>query len=125
MHQPGHRYNKWCPFHLRILDFVFETRSFEQKRKKKSASQISLDQKNKKLTRIDAEKKIKKIRKNKKKEKKIINNKSLVELKIGDNVRLYESKSVGTIDSIKKNKAIVNYGKFTTQVDLEKLEYVQ
>ena len=58
-------------------------------------------------------------------EKKIINNKSLVELKIGDNVRLYESKSVGTIDSIKKNKAIVNYGKFTTQVDLEKLEYVQ
>jgi DNA mismatch repair protein MutS2 len=31
----------------------------------------------------------------------------------------------GTIDSIKKNKAIVNYGKFTTQVDIEKLEYVQ
>ena len=61
----------------------------------------------------------------KKKEKKNINNKSLVELKIGDNVRLYESKSIGTIDSIKKNKAIVNYGKFTTQVDLEKLEYVK
>ena len=110
---------------IMISDVIQLIESENSKRKKKSASQISLDQKNKKLTRIDAEKKIKKIRKNKKKEKKIINNKSLVELKIGDNVRLYESKSVGTIDSIKKNKAIVNYGKFTTQVDLEKLEYVQ
>ena len=110
---------------IMISDVIQLIESENSKRKKKSARQISLDQKNKKLTRIDAEKKIKKIRKNKKKEKKIINNDSLVELKIGDNVRLYESKSVGTIDSIKKNKAIVNYGKFTTQVDLEKLEYVQ
>jgi len=110
---------------IMISDVIQLIESENSKRKKKSARQISLDQKNKKLTRIDAEKKIKKIRKNKKKEKKIINNNSLVELKIGDNVRLYESKSVGTIDSIKKNKAIVNYGKFTTQVDLEKLEYVQ
>ena len=110
---------------IMISDVIQLIESENSKRKKKSARQISLDQKNKKLTRIDAEKKIKKIRKNKKKEKKIINNDSLVELKIGDNVRLYESKSIGTIDSIKKNKAIVNYGKFTTQVDLEKLEYVQ
>ena len=110
---------------IMISDVIQLIESENSKRKKKSARQISLDQKNKKLTRIDAEKKIKKIRKNKKKEKKIINNNSLVELKIGDNVRLYESKSVGTIDSIKKNKAIVNYGKFTTQVDIEKLEYVQ
>ena len=110
---------------IMISDVIQLIESENSKRKKKSARQISLDQKNKKLTRIDAEKKIKKIRKNKKKEKKIINNNSLVELKIGDNVRLYESKSVGTIDSIKKNKAIVNYGKFTTQVDLEKLEYVK
>ena len=110
---------------IMISDVIQLIESENSKRKKKSARQISLDQKNKKLTRIDAEKKIKKFRKNKKKEKQIINNKSLVELKIGDNVRLYESKSIGTIDSIKKNKAIVNYGKFTTQVDLEKLEYVQ
>ena len=110
---------------IMISDVIQLIESENSKRKKKSARQISLDQKNKKLTRIDAEKKIKKFRKNKKKEKQIINNKSLVELKIGDNVRLYESKSIGTIDSIKKNKAIVNYGKFTTQVDIEKLEYVQ
>ncbi|ARN71073.1 DNA mismatch repair protein MutS [Nonlabens tegetincola] len=48
-----------------------------------------------------------------------------VELKLNDKVRLLDSKSVGTIDSIEKGKAIVNYGLFTTQVDLEKLEKVK
>ena len=108
-----------------ISDVIQLIESENSKRKKKSVLEINAHQKIKMLTKIDADKKIKKIRKNKKKEKKNINNKSLVELKIGDNVRLYESKSIGTIDSIKKNKAIVNYGKFTTQVDLEKLEYVK
>ena len=108
-----------------ISDVIQLIESENSKRKKKSTLEINAHQKIKMLTKIDADKKIKKIRKSKKKEKKNINNKSLVELKIGDNVRLYESKSIGTIDSIKKNKAIVNYGKFTTQVDLEKLEYVK
>ena len=108
-----------------ISDVIQLIESENSKRKKKSVLEINVHQKIKMLTKIDADKKIKKIRKNKKKEIKIINNKPLVELKIGDNVRLYESKSIGTIDSIKKNKAIVNYGKFTTQVDLEKLEYVK
>jgi len=108
-----------------ISDVIQLIESENSKRKKKSVLEINAHQKIKMLTKIDADKKIKKIRKNKKKEIKIINNKPLVELKIGDNVRLYESKSIGTIDSIKKNKAIVNYGKFTTQVDLEKLEYVK
>ena len=31
----------------------------------------------------------------------------------------------GTIDSLEKNKAIVNYGAFTTQVNLELLELVK
>ena len=108
-----------------ISDVIQLIESENSKRKKKSVLEINAHQKIKMLTKIDADKKIKKIRKNQKKEIKIINNKPLVELKIGDNVRLYESKSIGTIDSIKKNKAIVNYGKFTTQVDLEKLEYVK
>ena len=47
-----------------------------------------------------------------------------VKLKIGDRVRLIDSKSVGTIDQIEKNKAIVNYGIFTTNVSLDKLELV-
>ncbi|WP_088341110.1 endonuclease MutS2 [Robiginitalea sediminis] len=46
-------------------------------------------------------------------------------LKVGDRVRLADSKSVGSIDQIEKNKAIVNYGIFTTQVSLDQLELVE
>ena len=40
-------------------------------------------------------------------------------------MRLEDSRSVGTLDKIEKGKATVNYGMFTTQVDVEKLELVQ
>ncbi|MGL2967429.1 endonuclease MutS2 [Flavobacterium sp. XGLA_31] len=65
-----------------------------------------------------------------KKEKKIKAQKAEAEkpkviLKIGDRVRMIEGKSVGTIDKIEKNKAIVNYGVFTSKVNLEELEFVQ
>jgi len=46
------------------------------------------------------------------------------ELKVGDKVRLEDSRSVGTIDKIEKNKATVNYGTFTTKVDLIRLDIV-
>ena len=48
-----------------------------------------------------------------------------VNFKLGDQVRLFDGKAVGTIDSIEKEKAIVNYGMFTTQVRLEALDLVQ
>ena len=48
-----------------------------------------------------------------------------VTLKIGDRVRMIDGKSIGTIDKIEKNKAVVNYGVFTSKVSLEQLEYVQ
>ena len=66
-----------------------------------------------------------KIRTEKKKIKLIPKKKSNIILKVGDDVRILDSKSIGTIDSIKKNRAIVNYGKFTTQVDIDQLEYVK
>ena len=50
--------------------------------------------------------------------------KPLVNLKVGDKVRMLDGKSVGSIDSIEKQKAIVNYGLFTTQVSLDQLEIV-
>ena len=37
---------------------------------------------------------------------------------------MIEGKAIGTIDTIEKNKAIVNYGMFTTNVSLEELEKV-
>jgi DNA mismatch repair protein MutS2 len=41
---------------------------------------------------------------------------------VGDKVRLEDSKSTGTIDTIEKEIATVNYGMFTTKVHLSKLE---
>ncbi|SFT02021.1 DNA mismatch repair protein MutS2 [Zhouia amylolytica] len=46
-------------------------------------------------------------------------------LKIGDRVRLLDGKAIGSIDTIEKNKAIVNYGIFTTSVALDQLELVE
>ncbi|MCF6129535.1 DNA mismatch repair protein MutS [Flavobacterium sp. AS60] len=46
-------------------------------------------------------------------------------LKVGNRVRMIDGKAIGTIDKIEKNKAVVNYGVFTSKVNLEQLEYVQ
>ena len=46
-------------------------------------------------------------------------------LKIGDRVRMIDGKAVGMIDKIEKNKAIVNYGVFTSSVSLDSLEFVE
>ena len=62
-----------------------------------------------------------------KKEKKI---KPIIEkpkpiLKVGDRVRMFDGKAVGSIDSIEKNKATVNYGMFTSKVSIDLLELVE
>lgn len=46
-------------------------------------------------------------------------------LKVGDRVRMYDGKAIGSIDKIEKNKAVVNYGIFTSTVTLEALEFVE
>jgi DNA mismatch repair protein MutS2 len=69
--------------------------------------------------------KLVKIRKEKKKNKAASSQpkpKPVVDLKVGDKVRMLDGKSVGSIDAIEKQKAIVNYGLFTTQVSLDQLE---
>jgi DNA mismatch repair protein MutS2 len=38
---------------------------------------------------------------------------------------MFDGKAVGTIDKIERNKAIVNYGVFTSTVSLEVLEFVE
>jgi DNA mismatch repair protein MutS2 len=60
-----------------------------------------------------------------KKKKEIELNKPKVVLKVGDRVRMLDGKSIGTIDKIEKNKAVVNYGIFTSKISLEELEFVQ
>ena len=46
-------------------------------------------------------------------------------LKLGDRVRMFDGKAVGSIDNIEKNKATVNYGVFTSKVSLDLLELVE
>jgi len=46
-------------------------------------------------------------------------------LKVGDRVRMTDGKSIGTIDAIEKNKAVVNYGIFTSKVSIDALEFVE
>ena len=64
-----------------------------------------------------------------KKEKKILANKVTEKpkpvLKIGDRVRMFDGKAVGSIDKIEKNKATVNYGVFTSTVSIDVLEFVE
>ncbi|WP_228851497.1 endonuclease MutS2 [Aegicerativicinus sediminis] len=75
----------------------------------------------------EVQNKIKTIRKKKKKEslEKKVDEKPKPSLKVGDRVRLLDGKAVGSIDKIEKNKAVVNYGMFTTNVDVGQLELVE
>ena len=75
----------------------------------------------------EVEKKVEVIRKKKKaaKKKNIEAPKPKPKLKVGDRVRMEDGRAVGSIDKIEKNKAIVNYGMFTTNVSLEQLELVE
>ncbi len=96
------------------------------KRKKVSAKEAKAITEKKKEIIKEVEVKVEEIR-TIKKEKKL---KPVVEkpkpiLKLGDRVRMADGKAVGTIDSIEKNKATVNYGIFTSKVSLDELELVE
>ncbi|MBU2920219.1 DNA mismatch repair protein MutS [Winogradskyella psychrotolerans] len=97
------------------------------KRKKVSAKQKRAKKHKEKQIRQEAEKKVEVIRKKKKEAKKKTKpvEKPKPILRIGDRVRLQDGRAVGSIDSIEKNKANVNYGMFTTNVSLDQLELVE
>ena len=44
---------------------------------------------------------------------------------MNDKVRLEDGNAVGVIERIEKKKALINYGMFTTQADVSKLELVE
>jgi DNA mismatch repair protein MutS2 len=96
------------------------------KRKKQSAAVIRKKKAEKKKLKVEVEKKIEKVREeNKDKPKVVVKKRPKVQFHIGDHVRLFDGKAVGTIDILEKNKAIVNYGSFTTQVNPAELELVK
>ncbi|TPN89157.1 endonuclease MutS2 [Aquimarina algicola] len=112
-----------------INEFIKIVEVENSKRKKQSAKQRNIEKaKEQKVVKEVAEK-VKVIREKKKEEKKKIEKeapqKPKVILKIGDRVRMLDGKSVGTIDTIEKGKAVVNYGIFTTNVAIDQLEFVE
>ncbi|MBT8394826.1 MAG: DNA mismatch repair protein MutS [Bacteroidia bacterium] len=97
------------------------------KRKKISVKQKKIVKAKERKVKQEADKKVAVIRKKKKeaKKKEIIIEKPRPVLKIGDQVRMIDGRAVGSIDTIEKNKAVVNYGMFTTNVNMDLLELVE
>ncbi len=111
-----------------LLDELFKIIQIENaKRKKISKKQKQQKKAEEKKVIQEVEKKVEVIRKKKKQAKKKAETqpKPRPMLKIGDRVRLEDGRAIGTIDKIEKNKAIVNYGMFTTNVDVLQLELVE
>ena len=98
------------------------------KRKKATVKEIKEKVLLKTVVAKEVEVKVEEIR-NEKKDKKLKANlvpeKPKMILKLGDKVRMFDGKSVGTLDKIEKNKAIVNYGIFTSTVSIDLLEFVE
>ena len=108
-----------------IADLLHLIEAENAKRKRKTAAQAKKDREVKKEVAKEVNQKLVSIRKEKKKNKTTTpppKPKPVIDLKVGDKVRMVDGKSVGSIDAIEKQKAIVNYGLFTTQVSLDQLE---
>ena len=115
--------NKKRPMIAEILRLI---ESENSKRKRKSSAQTKKAISVKKSIENEVTKELVTIRKEKKIKKEAPPKpKSIEILKVGDKVRLFDGKSVGSIDAIEKKKAIVNYGIFTTQVNIDQLELVK
>ncbi|WP_125720639.1 endonuclease MutS2 [Flavobacterium ustbae] len=96
------------------------------KRKKATPKEVKAKVEKQKEIIAEVQVKVEEIRKEKKEKKlKPVVEKPKPILKVGDRVRMLDGRSVGSIDSIEKNKATVNYGIFTSKVSLDELELVE
>ena len=117
--------NKKRPLIAELLRVVEEENA---KRKRKSVSEHKKEQQQKRALKEEVSKKVEVVREEKKKnpaQKPKEKLRPKVTFNIGDKVRMYDGKAVGTIDILEKKKAVVNYGVFTTQVNVEALELVE
>lgn len=111
-----------------LMNELFKLIQIENsKREKVSSKEQAIKKVKEKKLKQEVEKKVAVIRKKKKTEKanKIEKPKPRPVLKVGDRVRLEDGRAIGSIDKIEKNKAVVNYGIFTTNVSIEQLELVE
>ncbi len=97
------------------------------KRKKVSVKQKRAEKAKEQHVKQEAEKKVEVIRQKKKAEKlkPKAPEKPKPVLKVGDRVRMHDGRAVGSIDTLEKGKAVVNYGIFTTNVNVDLLELVE
>ena len=99
------------------------------KRKKKTAQEVKAEKEKKAQVTQEVQQEVNVIRQKKKisrkKEEVKEKNKPRPIFKLGDRVRLFDGKAVGSIDKLEKNKAVVNYGVFTTNVSVDQLELVE
>ncbi|EDP94467.1 DNA mismatch repair protein MutS [Kordia algicida OT-1] len=112
-----------------ISEFLRIVETENSKRKKQSAKEKKAQKAKQKEAKKEVIQKVAVIREEKKVAKKKAAKKEAqkpkVVLKVGDRVRMPDGKAVGTIDSIEKGKATVNYGLFTTSISVDQLELVQ
>lgn len=111
-----------------LMDELFKLVQIENsKRKKVSVKEKKIVKAKAQKVKQEAEKVVTVIRKKKTEAKKkaIAVEKPKPLLKIGDRVRMQDGRAIGSIDKIEKNKAVVNYGMFTTNVNLDVLELVE
>ena len=105
----------------RLISEMFNIIEIEnKKKKKKKSSNKNVSAKEILKIKDESKKDILKIKKTKKLKKKVE-----IKFSVGDTVKIPTGKSEGIIDSIKKNKAIVNYGNFKTQISLSDIELVK
>ncbi|MDX1272166.1 endonuclease MutS2 [Bizionia paragorgiae] len=111
-----------------LLSELFKLVQIENsKRKRLTAKEKKITKAKVSQVKKEAEKKVEVIREKKKKakEKAVVIEKPRPTLKVGDRVRMSDGRSVGSIDKIEKNKATVNYGLFTTLVNIDLLDLVE
>ncbi len=108
-----------------VAEFLKIVEMDNSKRRKASVKETIFKKEKEIAVKKEIEVKVEAIR-IEKKEKKIVPVifKPKVVLKLGDRVRMFDGKAIGTIDKIEKDKAVVNYGVFTSKVNLEALEFV-
>ena len=100
--------------------------TLNSKRKKTNFSKVKLEKRKVKMTKEVLDKELHSIRRQKKKNKlKPVKKHLNIVFKIGDKVRIEGSTTVGIIDNIEKNNAIINYDTFTTKTNISKLEFVK
>lgn len=105
----------------RLISEMFNIIEIENKKKeKKKSSNKNITPKEILKIKDESKKDILKIKKKKNLKKKVE-----IKFSVGDTVKIPTGKSQGIIDSIKKDKAIVNYGNFKTQISLTEIELVK